>query len=944
MKHNYFNFFNKTLCLISLGLWGINTQAQVGDLLWSDEFDTIDTSVWTVVDGNGCEISTDLCGWGNQELQYYISDNVYIEEIDSSTGNNALVLEATDTGFGSNAFTSGKIESADKLTIQYGMIEVSIRIPDLNNGLWPAAWLLGASGDGWPANGELDMMEMGHQNAFMQSEGYWGGNNNVFVGSNVIWENSANGNVSMIATDPNYNTPYVASSAMNDRFVQYRMYWTDESIRYTVVDNGVEHDQYTSAFGISDTGDTSIFQAPFYYILNLAVGGNFTNETTNNSITALDDGSAKMYVDYLRVYEYNGLGTVNYDETGAETGVFGVYTETTATNNSAIIGVDANYNFWGDIGLTVGSEAPLEGEYVNSYITTPGATYGGFGVASMSALDMSNYIDNGSLVFKMKTEPGLDFSISISDTGVDPADYLDNIVASVAFTSGVEQYGYTGSGEWETIEIPFSAFTNVENVDFSNINDLFTFNVSNYPTEAIAFAIDDVVWLQDQTEVADAETGVFGVYTETTVTDNAITIGVDGNYYQWSANYAEGSQMPTEGDEVITQQVTSSGEWFGAGIVSNDDRNMSNYTENGSLKFDLNIASDVSFQIGFSDGTNNNLITFTAGEEQYGYTGSGDWEEIEIPIADFATTSNYETISYMFIILSVEDDLPTAPFEFSVDDVVWLEDQTVVGDAQTGTFGVFTETTTTDNALVIDDFSATINYWNNLTPGTETASEGDEVMTLATVAADTWFGGGITSNTTTNSINYNMSNFESDGILSFEMKTSSPEAFQIGISDGTNSDYITITSDGTYGYTGSGDWETVEIPLSEYTGINFESINAFFNFVNTDPAPSSTFNFAFDNIVWYETSTLSNNEFSVSNNTLSIYPIPAVDEITVALLDATLYSTISIVDLSGKEVINAPVNGTVTLVPVTGLPSGLYIVKVSGTSTDNFILSKIIIE
>ncbi|MBP9195311.1 MAG: hypothetical protein KBF57_11550, partial [Saprospiraceae bacterium] len=41
------------------------------DLIWSDEFDGTglpDSSKWTYDVGNGCP---QVCGWGNNELQYY---------------------------------------------------------------------------------------------------------------------------------------------------------------------------------------------------------------------------------------------------------------------------------------------------------------------------------------------------------------------------------------------------------------------------------------------------------------------------------------------------------------------------------------------------------------------------------------------------------------------------------------------------------------------------------------------------------------------------------------------------------------------------------------------------------------------------------------------------------------------------------------------------------
>ncbi|RKH26280.1 glycoside hydrolase family 16 protein [Corallococcus sp. CA041A] len=57
-------------------------------------------------------------------------------------------------------FTSGRVESAGKREFKHGRVEARIKLP-VGVGLWPAFWMLG--GDihtaGWPACGELDIME-----------------------------------------------------------------------------------------------------------------------------------------------------------------------------------------------------------------------------------------------------------------------------------------------------------------------------------------------------------------------------------------------------------------------------------------------------------------------------------------------------------------------------------------------------------------------------------------------------------------------------------------------------------------------------------------------------------------------------------------------------------------------------------------------------------------
>ncbi|UUZ49475.1 hypothetical protein LP420_04030 [Massilia sp. B-10] len=70
----------------------------------------------------------------------------------------------------------------------------------------------------------------------------------------------------------NTKSYYVAPTSMANRFITYRLYWTESQMRFTAVDNGVEHNLYDNVLPVNSTS----LQEPFYLLLNLAVGGNFT--------------------------------------------------------------------------------------------------------------------------------------------------------------------------------------------------------------------------------------------------------------------------------------------------------------------------------------------------------------------------------------------------------------------------------------------------------------------------------------------------------------------------------------------------------------------------------------------------------------------------------------------------------------------------------------------
>lgn len=293
----------------------VGTQ-KVGEVIWQENFDNFNSQIWNAVSSNGCDGASG-CGFGNQELQFYNgTNNISIEPISGEAGNNALVIQAKKEMVGSNQFTSGKLTTENKLSIKYGMIEVRMKTPNIDSGLWPAAWLLGANYNsvGWPYCGEIDMMEMGHSTKEKTRLGHAGAAANNYVGSNLIWftgDACTSDNPSCaasIAYDVNYNKPYIATTPLNNRFVVYRMYWDESSIRFTVVDNNIEKDLYADKFPIS--AKEAAFRQPFFFLLDLAVGGNFTDAATPSQVTA--PMPAKMYVDYVKVCKFNGKGEVSF--------------------------------------------------------------------------------------------------------------------------------------------------------------------------------------------------------------------------------------------------------------------------------------------------------------------------------------------------------------------------------------------------------------------------------------------------------------------------------------------------------------------------------------------------------------------------------------------------------------------------------------------------------
>lgn len=460
------------------------TNPNIGPLLWSEEFNgaTLDASRWTPQNGNGCQIG--LCGYGNAELQHYSPDNVSITNVPFESGTRALAIRALRQTVGSNAFTSARIDTMGKVQVQYGMIEVRMATPSLTTGLWPAAWLLGTSPQVWPRKGEIDMMEMGHRASEWSKSG--APSPDHFVGANVITWNQAAcvpGNESCAASTA-WQTKnwYRPQTSLANRFVTYRFYWTDTQMRFSVVDNGVEHNMYDAPLPVNSPA----LQAPFYLLLNLAVGGNFTDAASPAQVTA--PLPATMYVDYIRVYQLDGKGEVKLgNQTLPEaSGKFGVFTDNSTVSNKLEAGSTSDIFLWNGASTGAGNIQPYEGSNVIAWsYNTPGQWFGG-GIQSRQARDLTNY-RSGNLKFRIKIPANVSFNVGIGDTFTNQN--------WVNFPANTTAHGLVRNGDWATATVPITTLIG-QKVALQSIADIFMLSsdANQLPGAPFQFAIDDVVW------------------------------------------------------------------------------------------------------------------------------------------------------------------------------------------------------------------------------------------------------------------------------------------------------------------------------------------------------------------------------------------------------------------------------------------------------------------
>lgn len=243
-------------------------------LVWSDEFEgngAINSSKWhhqtLLPNGNS---------WYNGEIQHYTNraDNSYVH-------NGILYIVGkkenyTDQGY-TKPYTSARLNS--KFAFQYGKVEVRAKLPS-GAGTWPAIWTLGKNihenggywynqgfgTTGWPACGEIDIME------------HWGANQN-YVQSAIHTPSSFGGTVNL--GGQNITT---ASTS----FHTYTLDWYPQKLVFSV--DGVTHYTYKPT-----TYDTSTwpFSAEQYILLNFAILPNILPGFTQD----------ELEIDYVRVYQ-----------------------------------------------------------------------------------------------------------------------------------------------------------------------------------------------------------------------------------------------------------------------------------------------------------------------------------------------------------------------------------------------------------------------------------------------------------------------------------------------------------------------------------------------------------------------------------------------------------------------------------------------------------------
>lgn len=235
-------------------------------IVWADEFDVDGTPN---SDNWGYDIGNGDWGWGNGEKQYYTNrrDNVKVQD-------GKLIITAKREDYNGFNYTSTRIVSRKKIDIKYGRIDFLAKLPK-GGGTWPALWLMPTDSryGGWPASGEIDVME------------HVGNNQDKILGTcHSTAYNGGNGRGTTIQ-----------ATNVSDSFNLYSLEWTPDKLSFLY--NNEAYYTYQNPKYSKDNQKYFPFDQEFYLIMNVAMGGMLGGNIDPNFV------SSSMEVEYVRLYQ-----------------------------------------------------------------------------------------------------------------------------------------------------------------------------------------------------------------------------------------------------------------------------------------------------------------------------------------------------------------------------------------------------------------------------------------------------------------------------------------------------------------------------------------------------------------------------------------------------------------------------------------------------------------
>lgn len=270
------NLFLPFFILIAINALG-QSRNDGYQLVWSDEFEIDgppDTTRWRFEQGFV----------RNNEDQWYQKENarcedglLIIEGRRETKPNPWYDPEAGDWKRSRKMieYTSSSLNTRGQYSWHYGRMEVRAKI-DAQQGLWPAIWTLGISGE-WPSNGEVDVMEY-YDHSILANFAWGTGKRFTPQWDGVKKPLSDFG-------DPQWS----------EQFHTWTLEWDSARMAIYVDDELLNEVDLNTTFNQGDGKNP--FRQPHYILLNLAIGGNAGGDPSAAEFPT------RYMVDYVRVYQ-----------------------------------------------------------------------------------------------------------------------------------------------------------------------------------------------------------------------------------------------------------------------------------------------------------------------------------------------------------------------------------------------------------------------------------------------------------------------------------------------------------------------------------------------------------------------------------------------------------------------------------------------------------------
>ncbi|HFR3405800.1 TPA: family 16 glycosylhydrolase [Streptococcus suis] len=255
-------------------------------LVWSDEFDgdKIDESKWQIIDGmwnhaaiyNRKAVSIKKEG-DKSYLSIRTTNHNTTDELIKAVG----LDRYNDTKLPEKVtWSSGRLESKDKYSFQFGRMAVRAKVND-SKGIWPAIWMLAQDETG---HDEIDVLE--------------------YLGQNP-WEAWTTNHFGILAKNKeSHGVPIKNYEAWSQEFHVYEVEWTPDVIKWYIDGKFV----FQTMRGKDRDG---MHTRPMFPILETQVGDGWVGDVDYSKNMTKQD--SEYLIDWVRVYQKAGQDKVYFD-------------------------------------------------------------------------------------------------------------------------------------------------------------------------------------------------------------------------------------------------------------------------------------------------------------------------------------------------------------------------------------------------------------------------------------------------------------------------------------------------------------------------------------------------------------------------------------------------------------------------------------------------------